>query len=97
MRRKDKEQRDRELAARLGAATRRLREKRHLSLEALAEHAGIDKGQLGKIERGEGGTSVGGWLDVASALGLTLGELFTMAFGKRMRRAPRAEDCPNHQ
>jgi transcriptional regulator with XRE-family HTH domain len=79
MRRTEKAERDRELAARLGAATRRLREKRGLSLEELARRAALDKGQLGKVERGEGGTSVGGWLDIARALGLTLGEFLTYA------------------
>lgn len=95
MRDKGKEARNRELAAKLGAATRRLREKRGLSLEELAARSGVEKGWLGKIERGTGaGTSVYGWYDIANALGLTLGEFFTVAFGKRMRRVPKAEDCP---
>lgn len=97
MRRKGNEKRNRELAATLGATIRRLREKQGLSLEGLAHAAKLDKGQLGRIERGEAETSVGGWWDIATALGLTLGELFTLAFGKRMRRAPRPEeDCTTH-
>lgn len=88
MRRKEKEERDRELGMKLGATTRRLRERAGFSLEDLATRAGIDKGQLGRVERGEAGTSIGGWIDIARALGLTAGEFFTAAFGKRMMRAP---------
>lgn len=90
---KDEEAHDRELAAKLGATTRKLREQHGLSLEELAHRAGFDKGQLGRIERADPEkpvttTSIYGWRDISRALGLTLGEFFTVALGKKYRTAP---------
>ena len=45
----DKEQ----LLVRLGAAVRARRAVLNLSQEALADHAGIDRSHMGKVERGE--------------------------------------------
>lgn len=42
-----------ELLVRLGAAVRARRAVLNLSQEALADHAGIDRSHMGKVERGE--------------------------------------------
>jgi transcriptional regulator with XRE-family HTH domain len=84
MQHKDTEDAKAELAKKLGAATRRLREERGTSLEDLAARAEIDKGWLGKMERETGATtSIYGWFRIAKAFGLTLGEFFTVALKLR--------------
>jgi transcriptional regulator with XRE-family HTH domain len=42
-----------QLLVRLGAAVRARRAVLNLSQEALADHAGIDRSHMGKVERGE--------------------------------------------
>lgn len=53
----------------IGASIRRWRLLQSLKAEELAERAGISRTTLQKIERGEGGVSIGAVLSVMQALG----------------------------
>jgi XRE family transcriptional regulator, regulator of sulfur utilization len=55
----------------LGRAIRRLRQDRHLSIEALARKAGMSAGHLGVIERGRGNPRLETLFALAGALGVT--------------------------
>ena len=64
-------------AARLGHRLLQLRELRGMSLSAIAADAGIAKSYLAKLERGQvENPGIGTINNVASALGVALGELF---------------------
>jgi len=52
----------------LGAAVRARRQALQLSQEALADHAGIDRSHMGKIERGERNVSMLNVAKLAEAL-----------------------------
>jgi transcriptional regulator with XRE-family HTH domain len=52
----------------LGEAVRARRKALHLSQEALADHAGIDRSHMGKIERGERNVSMLNVAKLAEAL-----------------------------
>jgi len=56
------------LLALLGAAVRARRKGLSLSQEALADHAGIDRSHMGKIERGERNLTLLNLSKLASAL-----------------------------
>lgn len=56
---------------------RRLRERRGLSLSALARAAGVSKATLFKIERGEGNPAIETLWSIAQALGVPFAVLFT--------------------
>lgn len=60
---------------RFGEEVRRLRKKRELSQEALAESAGLAADYLGFIERGENVPTLTVILKLAKALGITASEL----------------------
>lgn len=76
-RRHQRDRRDAKLARLVGGRIRTLRTGRGYSLGELAARAALDKSQLGRIERGEGATSLGGYLDIAAGLDLQLKDLFT--------------------
>lgn len=59
----------------LGAAVRRLREKRGMTQEALAQEAGITTGTVSLIERGQSNPAWGTVNAIAAALGVSMGEL----------------------
>lgn len=59
----------------LGAQLRRIRKKKGLSMEALAYKTEIEYRQLGRIERGEGNTTIVSLLRIAEALGTDMKEL----------------------
>lgn len=65
--------------ARLGAAIRAVRKEIHVSQEALALRAGIDRSHMGKIERGERNVTIGNVLRIASALGCVPSDLLRRA------------------
>lgn len=67
-----------ELLKRFGMAVRRYRETIRLSQEALADAAGIERSHMGRIERGERNVSLLNIAKIASSLGLTLEQLFTL-------------------
>ncbi|BBZ79096.1 transcriptional regulator [Mycolicibacterium anyangense] len=61
---------------RLGPKLRALRKDRELTLEALADRAGLTKGFLSLVERGQTTISVPNLLKVCDILGVSLGSLF---------------------
>ncbi len=63
----------------LGRAIRRLRQDRHLSIEALARKAGISAGHLGVIERGRGNPRLDKLFALSDALGVTFTDLVRAA------------------
>ncbi|MBA3305510.1 MAG: helix-turn-helix transcriptional regulator [Thermoleophilaceae bacterium] len=65
-----------ELARRMGALLRRLRDDLSLSQEALADRAGLHATYVGNVERGEKNITVVTLARVLDALGLTLAQFF---------------------
>ncbi len=61
----------------IGANIRRLRQAKGLSQEVLAAESGIDMRYLGGIERGQENPTVAVVGNIAKALGVTPGSLFT--------------------
>jgi transcriptional regulator with XRE-family HTH domain len=64
------------IEANLGETVRRLRERQHLSLRALAERTGFSPGFISQVENGQASPSIASMERIASALGVTLGEFF---------------------
>lgn len=62
-----------------GEAVRRLREKRGTTQEAVAHDAGITTATLSLIERGHANPTWGTLKGIASALGVSMGELGKLA------------------
>jgi DNA-binding XRE family transcriptional regulator len=54
---------------------KRVRLKRHLTQEALADVAGLDRTYIGSIERSERNVSIDNIEKIATALGVTISEL----------------------
>ncbi len=63
----------------LGEAIRQLRQKRGLTQEDLAHEADITTGTLSLIERGHANPTWGTLRGIASALGISMGDLGTFA------------------
>ncbi len=63
----------------LGRAIRATRKERGYSQEAFAAHAGVDRSYFGAIERGEFNTSIDTVVKLATALGISTGELLRRA------------------
>ena len=63
----------------LGTAVRTARKEKGLSQEALADHAGIDRSHMGRIERGERNVTILNLLKVSSALECRVSDLFIRA------------------
>nr|WP_315252944.1 helix-turn-helix transcriptional regulator [uncultured Duganella sp.] len=61
---------------RFGAAVRSRRKAIGLSQEALADHAGIDRSHMGKLERGERNISFMNIVRIAKAIGCKPSDLF---------------------
>ena len=59
-----------------GRNIRRIRKERQLSQEGLAAVAGIDRGYMGHVERGEKNITIVNVFRIADALGVKPGELF---------------------
>jgi transcriptional regulator with XRE-family HTH domain len=60
----------------IGAAVRRLRETRNLTLRAVAEQAGFSASFLSQVENEQASPSISSMERIAAALGVTLGEFF---------------------
>jgi transcriptional regulator with XRE-family HTH domain len=60
----------------LGATVRRLRERRHMSLRALAEKTNFSPSFISQVENGQASPSIASMERIALALGITLGEFF---------------------
>jgi transcriptional regulator with XRE-family HTH domain len=76
----------------LAGRIRAFRHRRGLTLEALAAAAGIHKGHLSRIERGEKAPSVGTLEAIAQALGAQMAELFGESAGAADLVVVRRED-----
>lgn len=63
----------------LGAAIRRARIAKGLSQEHLALHAEVDRGYLGRVERGDNNVAILTLIRVAQALGHSAGDLLAEA------------------
>ena len=66
-----------------GENLRKIREKKDLSQRALAEIAGIDFTQIGRIERGEINTTLSSVYTLAKALEVPLTKLFAFDFKEK--------------
>lgn len=64
---------------RIGNAVRAIREAKNLSIEQLATDAGIDRGNLSRMERGEAGWNIGHISKTAKALSVTAAEIVSLA------------------
>jgi transcriptional regulator with XRE-family HTH domain len=64
------------IEANLGEAVRRLRERQHMSLRALAEKTDFSPSFISQVEHGQASPSISSMERIALALGVTLGEFF---------------------
>ncbi|MBL6458160.1 helix-turn-helix transcriptional regulator [Belnapia sp. T6] len=81
----------------LGPQLRRLRQARGLTLDALAEAVGLDKGYLSRLERGQKAPSIATLLRLAGSLGVSVAELLgetLPADAVRITRASRRRAAP---
>jgi transcriptional regulator with XRE-family HTH domain len=60
----------------IGNNIRSIRESKGLSMEAVANEANIEYRQLGRIERGEGNTTIATLLKISWALKVDIGNFF---------------------
>lgn len=74
-----------------GKRVRTLRRQKSWSQEQLASEAGIDKGYLGRVERGETNIGIENIAGIAQALGVEIAVLF--AVEKRPVGRPRARSA----
>jgi transcriptional regulator with XRE-family HTH domain len=74
----------------IGAAVRRLREARGLTLRAVAEQAGFSASFLSQVENEQASPSISSMERIAAALGVTLGEFFQTA-GQNPAKVIRAD------
>lgn len=71
----------------LGQRIRRLRKIAGLSQEAFASEAGLDRAYYGGVERGERNIAALNLMQIASALGIEVGDLFpTIKEIKKMKK-----------
>jgi transcriptional regulator with XRE-family HTH domain len=73
----------------LGRAIRRVRQAKHLTIEAAARKAGMSAGHLGVIERGHGNPRLETLSSLADALGATVEEIVRAAESEASRRGER--------
>lgn len=62
----------RDAAALLGQLIRRARIERHITVEELAERAGLSRGLVHRIEKGELGCAIGAVFEAAAVVGVRL-------------------------
>jgi transcriptional regulator with XRE-family HTH domain len=75
---------------RLGARMKDLRRERGLTLEELAEHSGVSRAMISKVERGEKNPTLVVAAKVAEGLGVTLSELLGVEERREVVVVPRA-------
>ena len=75
-----------DLAESIADTLRTARQDRDLSVNALAERAGVSRAMIGKIERGEAQPTAVLLGRLSGALGMTLSELVARAEGNRLTR-----------
>jgi transcriptional regulator with XRE-family HTH domain len=66
----------------LGKDINNARRRRRISIQLMAERAGISRGTIGKIEKGDQSVSIGGYAAVLFVLGMTdrLGDLVDITY-----------------
>jgi transcriptional regulator with XRE-family HTH domain len=74
---------------RLGARMKDLRRERGLTLEELAEHSGVSRAMISKVERGEKNPTLVVAAKVAEGLGVTLSELLGVEERREVVVVPR--------
>lgn len=72
-------------APRLGARIRELRQEQGLTLEALAEHSGVSRAMISKVERGTNNPTLVVAVRIAQGLGVGLSELLSPPRPKQAR------------
>ena len=82
---------------RLGPKLRSLRKDRALTLEAVADRAGLTKGFLSLVERGQTTISVPNLLKVCEILGVSVGSLFDYPESPVVRSGLRSSDRDGRQ
>jgi transcriptional regulator with XRE-family HTH domain len=82
-----------QLASDLGRNVRRLRQRRNLTLENLAERAAVAKGTVIAIEQSRANPNIGTLCRLADALGVGVSALIEAEIGPRVR-VKRAEETP---
>jgi transcriptional regulator with XRE-family HTH domain len=82
-----------QLATDLGRNVRRLRQRRNLTLEALADRAAVAKGTVIAIEQSRANPNIGTLCRLADALGVGVSALIEAEVGPRVR-VKRAEETP---
>jgi transcriptional regulator with XRE-family HTH domain len=90
--RKPAAERDAARTAELGARLRVLRQSREMTLDALAEATGLDKGYLSRLERGMKNPSIATVLRLSEALEVPVAELFGERLAEHAVRVTRARD-----
>ncbi len=55
----------------MGSEIRDARRRRRITIKLMAERAGVSRATIGKIEKGDSTTSIGGYASVLFVLGLT--------------------------
>jgi len=63
----------------LGAAIKRVRQSKHISQEKLALLAEVDRGYVGRVERGDNNVAILTLFKLVKALGISLSELMQKA------------------
>jgi len=76
----------RDAAALLGALIREARNERKLTAQELADRAGISRGLLQRIEKGNLKCEIGAVFEVATIVGITLFEADGSALAKQLRQ-----------
>ena len=74
---------------RLGSRVKDLRQERGLTLEELAEHSGVSRAMISKVERGEKNPTLVVAAKVAEGLGVTLSELLGVEERREVVVVPR--------
>jgi transcriptional regulator with XRE-family HTH domain len=89
---------DLEIAPAVGANLRRLRSKRGLSLQRLAQRSGVSRAMLSQIELGQSAPTINLLWKIARALGVTFSALITRGapIGPRVLSAGMAKLLTNH-
>ena len=76
----------RDAAALLGALIRTARKERKLTAQELAERAGISRGLLQRIEKGDLKCEIGAAFEVAAIVGVTLFDADTSALARHRKQ-----------
>lgn len=77
----------RDAAALLGEMIHAARVKRRMTAVELAERAGVSRGLVGRVEKGDMGAAIGAAFEMAAVLGVPLFDADPVQLGSRLDRA----------